>query len=544
MTRIKYPAGPVTPHGRYHIRKGDLPEVSLISPNDQIVTWLMGGHAIADPYASPESVQVKDIRGLIAPWETIDQQGATEDGVTFVDALYGPTEIDIDVELFARDSKHLRRLRRHLFESLDVKDQSEFGWMTHELGYWWAPIRWWKKPDNPENAPQQSRQALTLRLRADSGFYQSFPDLASFSFVYDDFTDSFNTADYTAPRNLGPNWPIRYDGDGGGFLYSNGHHALWLDDPDDLFVTQSREAVAGPFKDFHTASDNQVVRDVLGSFPEWSLPETGANDLWARMSRNPDGTWAGDGIRLRRTTSRIYLSAFVDFDEVWTRSIINWLIPFPGDEWTLAAGYEDDPRLFKVFRNGGEVATYKETGTVSRVGPDYRGVGFGVLAAGALLTQATPAIVRKVAAGDNGLVSQTGVLARCNAGDQDAYDEYTLYGPATKFEIANGPGSTEMIEFGPLGVGEIAHIRTDPRRKGVFDLTERAAAGVSPALFGASPTDTMYRKMKGRFTADCAIPAKQPGMRVQTHLVKCAITGGNADSKIEASLTPLRRYPQ
>ena len=54
----------------------------------------------------------------------------------------------------------------------------------------------------------------------------------------------------------------------------------------------------------------------------------------------------------------------------------------------------------------------------------------------------------------------------------------------------------------------------------------------------------MYRKLKGRFTSECAIPAKEAGMRVKTHMVKCGITGGNADSKILAQLTPLRRYPE
>lgn len=543
MTRIKYPAGPVTPHGRYHIRKGNLPSVSLQSYNDQIILWLMGGEALPDPNR-PESVQIKDIRGLMAPWQHIEQQGATQDGVTHVDELYGPTEVDIDVELFARDPKHLHRLRRHVLETLDARMQSEFGWRTHELGYWWAPIRWRQKYDNPEPGPHETTMSMTLKLQADNAFYQSFPDLDSFGFIYDAFTDTFNADDYTATKDLGPNWPIRYDGDGGGYLYSNGKHALWRDDPDDVFTTHSREAVAGPYKDFETENDNQVVRDILGSFPEWSLPETGANDLWARMNRDIDGDWAGDGIRLRRTVGRIILTAFVDFTQVWQRAIPNFLLPFPGDEWSLAAGYNDDPRLFKVFRNDALVLTHKEVGTASMLGPDHRGVGFGVRAAGALITQASPAIVRKVAAGDNAALTQSGVLERHNAGDQDAYDSYTLYGPATKFEVANGPFSSDMVELGPLKAGEIAHIRTDPRRRGVFDFTSITGAEVAPALFGASPTDTMYRKMRGRFTAECKIPRKEPGMRVRTHLVKCAITGGNADSRIEASLTPLRRHPQ
>ena len=110
---IVYPSGEAPPHAMYHVRKGDLPMVSLVSPNHQIILWLMGGLSMADPMA-PESVQVTSVSGLMAPWEFIDQQGATQDGVSFVDALYGPTDINVDVLLTARDAKHLRQLRRHL----------------------------------------------------------------------------------------------------------------------------------------------------------------------------------------------------------------------------------------------------------------------------------------------------------------------------------------------------------------------------------------------------------------------------------------------
>lgn len=746
---IKIPMGPVTPHGRYHIRKGDFPDVSLMSPNDQIVIWLMGGHAIPDPFLYPEVIHVTKMSGLIAPWETIDQQGATEDGVSFVDALYGPTEVDVEVKLVARDAKHLRRLRRHLFECLDVKSQSEFGFMTHELGYWWAPIRWWKKPDNPESGPQQCTQTLTLRLRGDSGFWQSFPDLNSFGFAYEDMKDEFDV-DYSG--DLGPNWPQYYTGTGTGYLHTTSGLAAWVDDPDSIFFTGTRrviigpykdysnaaddggvgiifnntpeyspgegaandlwirmgrdadgnwdgngvrgrigwgylqltmfknfveiknhtqyelwppylgeewrlqatgrnfqmvrinflganivmnytetgsdlsligsdyrgvgfgmqggaafltqatpaqvreigadagtldtfgtntatdlganwplrysglndayvhaysgsaewvdnsgtgsqEVVNGPYKDFETATDAQVVTMMLGATPEWSMPESGANDVWARMGRNPDGSWDGNGVRARVTLGAISLTAFVDFAPVWDRSIQSFVIPGIGDNWSLVAGYDASPRLFKVLRNGAPLLQYQEPAATSRMGPDYRGVGFGARAAGALITQATPATVRKMSAGDNSETTQSGFLKRHNAGDQDAYDEYTLYGPFTKALIANGPGSTDMIEFGPLAVGEIAFIRTDPRRKVVFDYNQRTGNTVSPALFGASPTDTMARRMKGRFTSDCAIPAKEAGMRVREYQIAVSILGGNADSRIDAQLTPLRRYP-
>ena len=251
--------------------------VSLVSPNNQIVVWLMGGHSRPDPM-NPEAVQVESLKGLIAPWEMIDQQGANEDGVTFIDALYGPIEIEMVVNLTARDAKNLRRVRRHFLEALDAKLQSELGWMTHELGYWWAPVRWLRTLIDPEVGAQNHKQRMTLPLRADSGFWQSYPHLDEFGFTYEDVTDSFNTADYTEAENLGPDWPQYYIGEGDGYCYSNGQHARWQDD---LNLTyNSQEVVNGPRADFETTTDNQVVSTVLGTFPEWSIPETGANDLW------------------------------------------------------------------------------------------------------------------------------------------------------------------------------------------------------------------------------------------------------------------------
>lgn len=550
MSKVVYPTNEVTPHGRYHIRKGERPMVSLMSPNGQVIFWLMGGHAIADPYESPESVQILELTGLVPPWQSIEQQGATEDGSTFVDALYGPMDITAKVVACGRDAKHTRQVIRHLFEALDIKETSELGWMTHEMGYWWAPVRWQMRPPD-KFSTMATRQAITLQLRANSAFWQSYPDIDTFgNLVYEDMIDTF-VLDRGEWRDCGPNWPQRYDGSGGGYCFTDGDRAIWRDDPDDKFTTLSREVVNGPYKGFSTVTDNQIANIVLGTIPESSLKESGTSDIWGRMGRLGNGAWDGNGIRARITMGSVELSAFVAYKQVWTRTVkahtkehLLGIVPFIGDKWSLVCGYDGNPRMFKILRNGGEVLTHKETGTASKLGAAFRGVGFGMKAGSKSIGQATPSTIRKISAGDNKAVAREGFLARHNAGDQPAYDEYTLYGPAKKFAIANGPGSTDMIEFGPLGEGEIAHIRTDPRRKGVFDYTVVSGNTTSPALFGANPSDTMYRKMSGRFTSECAIPPKEPGMRVQTHYVKCSITDGNADSKIMAQLTPLRRWPQ
>ena len=529
----------MVPHGIYHLLKGQIPEVSLQSYNDNVAFYLMGGRAIPDR-TKPESVQIESLTGLIPPWEIIDQKGATEDGTTFIDALYGPIEVRANCVVRGRDRAHTRRTLRHLIESIDVKQCAELGWMTPELGYWWAPVRWLSSPPDPMSGVS-TRQKIQLALRADSGFWQSYPDVSSFGFDYADMTDTFNY-DRTTQKDLGSNWPQYYDGDGGGYCYADGDRAVWHDDPNDIFLTQSREVVNGPYKNFSTATDNQVVSIVLGSIPEWSF-HSGSNDLWARMGRDGGGDWDGNGIRARITLGYVEISGWVSFSKVWSREMYGFIIPFIGDKWQLIVGYEDDARLYKLVRNGGTVLSHKETGTATHKGSSYRGIGFGMYAGEAIITQATPSVVRKISAGDNLVSEQSGFLERRNAGDQDVYDEYILYGPATKFKIANGPGSTDMVEFGPLSKGEVVMIRTDPRKRGVFDLTNASTTSDGVYLFGTQPSDTLYKKLTGRFFQN-QIAAKQPGQRVETQLVACSITGGNADSKIVASLTPLRRSPQ
>lgn len=96
---VKYPAGPITPQGQYMVTKGDHPEVVLKAHDGSIEFNLMGGRSIPDRFTKPECVQIVrgGIKDLIPPWKHIDQKGATEDGITQIDALYSPGEPKLDV---------------------------------------------------------------------------------------------------------------------------------------------------------------------------------------------------------------------------------------------------------------------------------------------------------------------------------------------------------------------------------------------------------------------------------------------------------------
>jgi hypothetical protein len=333
--------------------------------------------------------------------------------------------------------------------------------------------------------------------------------------------------------------------------------------------TDGSSCMFGPYKDFETDTDNQVISIVLGSFQEITFPDAAENHLWARVGRNPDGSWDGNGVRASISLFAMELSRFNDFVE--TRMALWPNLPsFPGEKYTLIAGFEGNPRKFQIQRNGLAIWNNVEAADgLSPLGPDFRGISAGMRAGAALVTQATPASIRKISAGDNATVNQEGFLERVNVGDQPMYDELTVFGPGL-FRFYNGPGSTDYIEFGPLLPNQVMQIRTDPRDRTVVDMTvipptpqelglfQKALQGFlnfltigqSPlaqtieSVFGITPPQgNPYSLMNGRFSDDAAIPPQSPGDPIRPYHVKVAIDNGSASSKIIASGVPRRRLP-
>lgn len=588
---VRYPANEVMPHGWYQIVKGDHPLVWLEAYDGSVRFDLMGGLSIADYHDAPESVKIdrNGLTGLIPPWRHIDQKGATEDGVTQIDALIDPNEVGLKVTCRGRDGKHTRQVYRHLIDSIDAKKESTLNFLATDTGeHWWAPVRWFKgAPPDPVIGAQQRRQTAALRLRGDRGLWRTYEHTAEFGFIYDSMTETFTT-DYSDDEDLGPNWPQYYTGDGAGYCStttteSGLQQARWYETGSD-----AREVVNGPYRDFDTDTDNQVIEMVLGFMPELSFLGGAFNDLWGRMGRDVDGNWDGNGIRARvgmyGLLGWIELARFNDFTKTVLFDRIMIVPPLYGEKFTLVCGANGDPRMFRVLRNGLPILSHKEVGTNSMLGVDYRGIGFGMAAGETIaLGQKSPAWVRKISAGDNANVTQAGFLRRNNIGDQKMYDDYTVFGPFEKIRIWNGPGAgpEEFVEFGPLLANQVALLRADPRDRNVYDLAAMPAAPVTQqergifdaalngllsfatagntnlilgaiqsifGIFGAGPAPVppqgnLYSLLRGRFSDDAAIPAKSPGNPVQDYHVKVEIVGGNANSKIIASGIPLRRYP-
>jgi hypothetical protein len=585
-----YPAGAITLNQQRRLIEGKEPLISYVAYDGSATFHLMGPLSPVAGVQSGVTVGRESIKGLIPSWRMLDQAGANQDGVTFNDAVYEPAEIDMVVEVQGLTPADTRQVIRDWVASWDAKQTGELHCSTLEQGTWWAQVRWLKAPGEPLARAQSNRQRFVWSCRIDDGFWVSTDSVSSFEFSYGDMTDTFNYGG-TGYTNLGSNWPIRYTdggtatspsgGAGGGYIYADGSVARWKDDPNDLTFTDAREVVAGPYKKaslitgsntagtFLTTTDNQVVSIVLGTIPEASLPESAYNDIYGRMGKNTDGTWNGYGVRARMTWGYIELARYNNFVKtvMYSRPLI--IPPVIGEKFTLVAGYESDPRLFKIMRDGIEILSHKEQSTGSALGSAYRGIGFGMKATAAVLTQATPANVRKISSGDNATVSQQGYLSLTNVGDVEAWPRFLLYGPGY-FSIGNGPDSLENVEFGELLEGQVVLIETEPRRRSVVDLTPTTVTttqdltkfqklikalvtfasnnNVPPllqqfeSLFGILPPQgNLYQYLNGRFTK--SVPAKSPRAAATTSKIFVRIDNGNSNSKVVAALTPRRRWP-
>jgi hypothetical protein len=573
---LKYP-NYLTPHGEYHLFAGRIPEVTLTSPDGTAEFYLMGGRSITD-HIKPESVKIKDISKLVPGWQMIDQKGATQDGVTFVTALYDPAEPEITVEARGRNPQYCRRVLHDLYASLDPIKTSKLAFFSYGEGYWWANVRWLSQPEDSLEKINVPRQIVTLKLRNDDGFWRTYDNTDIFALA--DFS-SFEpfTTDYSGLQNLGANWPLRYSGAGSAYIstvtaiLTGDIQARWYPSG-----TASRSVVVGPRIGFNTPADHQIIEMTLGQQAGLNrLFQQGSyNDIWGRMNRDGSNNWNGNGIRARIGVFGIFiffrLSRFNNFVETVMREETSLIPPLPNDKFTLLCGDGTDTRQFRILRNGLTMLRHKEVGTGSQVGSTHRGIGFGMEAGAGDFAQVSPSWVKSINAGSNTITSKVSFLQRVNVGDQAMFDDYTLFGPGT-FRIWDGPDAdaNEFVEFGPLLANQVVFLRAHPGKRTVHDLTSIpstsqdfnifqeafdlfmsfAFGNNTPPLvktilsiFGITPPQgNLYTLLKGRFSDNAAIPPKPSGKPAEPYYVKAEIINGNAESKIIAAGTPFRRYP-
>jgi hypothetical protein len=541
---LRYPAGSVTKHGAYYLCQGQVPTMKLRSYDDTAVFTLIGGEALPNRYEAPECVVVKDMKGLIPPWKQIDQKGATEDGRTFVTSLYDPCEIDITAVVRGKTPASTRKTYRDLVASIDAIETAELSWFTHQLGRWWAPVRWLSPPADPMGGIETRRQVANLRLRGYNAFWRSYDIVDQFRLSYMQQPESFST-DYSS--GLGSGWTVQLAGAGsGGLSVSNGQVVPTL--------ANGKTAIA---RRVGFTGSTPIVELQIGSLSNWYWDSTTALDFWAMSGT---GTPGDNGIRVRITNNTVTTTSFSAGVGTLLNTQLLQLPPKSAESWTAVFG----PTV-KLMRSGALAYSYKPA-----TAPTFTSAGFGLYAAG---TAVAPG-VKTVSFGTDATATQSGFVSLVNWGDQPMPPRFTCIGPGT-FYMGNGPGAgpNDMVKFGPLASNQLAQVITDSRKRGVVDLSMTPTstdeqnifnAGLQDifgfsnlltgliqgltGLFGSGstplpPQGNLYSLLQGRFSKAAYIPPKPVGRPPKRYSIPVKIEGGNSSSQILAAGTPLRRLP-
>lgn len=561
---VKYPAGPITPHGEYFRDCGRYPTVHLGSHDGTVEFYLHGGEAIPWP-DQPECVRLTrdGIKGLMAPAKIVGQKGATEDGETFIDGLYDPAEPELAVVARARDPRRLQTVVAELLGSVDLRRTSPLTVISATGERWWGNVRSnGKSQAEPFTWGESRRQKLTLRLRVDGAFWRSDADISGLGFQYERHVDDF---DYTAADvGTAQNWDVAYVGGHGGNVSASGGELVWTPPTNPEWLAEERSAIMR-HRTYLASDDDMIVELLLGGFGTGlPFPGNAANGIWARQ--NNTGTPGQDGIRALIELNQVRLSKFVDGVEYSLTAELLGVQPQHGDLFELICAGS----TYKVRRNGRIILSYNDSGP-QNVGPDYRSGGLEMHAGATLLWLATtPAPVDRWAISSNNTAAQGGEIQCLNIGSEPMYRTYTLIGPGT-FNIAVAPGSTDMVSMGPLLDNQVIYLRTDPRKTTITDLTAKpptpqqlndwqqavkdfldfASGGNAPPLmqaiasqFGIQPPQgNLYSLLEGRFSTESAIPPAPVSGEPQPYFVAASITDGNENSQLISTGIPLRRYP-
>lgn len=553
-----YPPGPATLLGQELMLDGTDPLIMLTTADRTRTFWVSGGLAPWPRYQ--DGLSMVEISPPTADFANLNHQGARQNGITYSDTVYDAMEFTIIAVAHATTPEGLSRVVSEWMAANTPEKLCRTEWLTPDSGLWWIDHRLAKPwPDRITNSPRRQRkQVVTTVVSADLGFWCSVDSVCVWRYTYDATLEKF-TADTSADGDLGA-WPqYRYSGAGTGNWTSKGDGAYWVPGSGEVSVLN------GPSAGFSTTSDQQVIEIEIGSFQG---PD-GENHLMGRMNRDGGGQWAGDGVRAAIKNLSVELARYNNF----TKTRMGYELPifpppFPGEKFTLICGQAGNPRRFQVLRGGTPILTHTESGSGSVLGATHRGVGFGGRADTVLGAQGGPAKVRRFSAGDNNTESQAGHLTLTNIGEIEQYPQILFEGPGT-LKIGNGPSSTEMISFGPLLEGQKVLINTHPRYRSVVDLTTEpvgqqlndqqklvqtlvklvAGGQVPPALqwfqsmFGITPPQgALYELLDGRFTRP--IPGVPQPREAQTQRIPIEVVGGNASTKVTASVTPMRRWPE
>ena len=303
-----------------------------------------------------------------------------------------------------------------------------------------------------------------------------------------------------------------------------------------------------------------LVQSIKGLMPEWHLlDQSGAREdgvttmgsvidpiqieMKVLVSGKEPGMTPQQAIERKRAVQRAWINAWAA-DQIGEFS---WTTPLMGKWWGMArwmkAANDDIPN--------GVNATQKFPWTAR--------IDTGVWRSTPSTSQWPP----------TPLVTSSGAgwLPLTNRGDRIGWWSALVYGPGT-FSFSNGFASSTMVTYGPLLEGQVVLLNSHPRLPVVVDLSQTAVAqsllpyqkslqnlvsfasngNTVPLLqqfeskFGILPPQTnMAALLSGRFTNP--IPASVGGVP-STGNIRVSVTGATSATKVIASVTPRRRWPE
>lgn len=393
-----FPAGQITPYGIQLLKSGAEPLIIYVSADGEAIFFLHGG---PQPFAGiTEGVILSEgMQGLHPIFENLGHKGARQDGQTWTDTVYDPAEIQMKLVATGRTPEGLRRVIRQWYAAWDPENPGTLYWVTPDMGIWSCKPRLFRAPpEKRHHGPETREWAFTWTVSNDAAFWESTDSVSQFTPSFESAFDDFNR---DSPGTLGVNWAQTYTGPGAGVCEAEDTkkgtgRARWTaNDPDTTF-TGRKALVAGPFRDYSTSQDKQTLLWTANNTPEFTVGTGAANSLWGRMGRNPDGSWNGDGVRATIGWGFCEIAIYVNFVRVDLDREFVLIPPQRNENFEFRVGTDDNPRRFLLRRHGVNIVDLTDEAAVSAMGPTHRGVGFGVQAGGAILTQATPAEIREI----------------------------------------------------------------------------------------------------------------------------------------------------
>ena len=594
-----FPPGTVSTLGKKLLIENRAPHITYVAPSGS--KFYLAGPLAPVPGAQ-NGCTLLSVMGLTPQFKHLDNQGARQDGTSWYDTVYDPSEIDMVVEATGLTPANMRSVMRSWQGGWNPKVQGRLHVFTPENGEWWARVRQLKNFSDPITYSHENygKQKFTWAARNDDAFWESFDSVGSFKMNLTSATDSFTGA---AASNLGSNWSQTYYAPVDGVKTKDaGVGTCGLDGNGNTHWTgsglNSREVVNRRINSNATsATDYQIISLKINAPIAFDMYGSVYFDLWGRMDAY------GNGIRARIGGNGIFnavtLSRFTGgTSSVNATETVMWgpqpllIPPLWNEKWTLLCGTTDGLRTFKIQRGDGfTVVNHTESGTGSLAGAGYRGWGWGQAAGPSqtftpknlvLFYQVPPPDVQEWSVGDNNTVTQSGTVPLVNRGDIEAWPRFLCYGPGT-FTLGDGADSSNSVTFGPLLENQVALVTTLPRLRSVVDLSssslnqkivdgkivpltvpsnklndfQAALKGlidlatnnnVPPLLerfesaFGILPPQgPLYSLLTGRFTTP--IDGKDNDSPPVASNVSVTVVNGNADSKVVAAITPRRRWP-